>query len=106
VNAGFQIAPLQSKRSLVMIKSTLRRSIRRAQVHDLIGRNVIELIDLPSGKPGRPSHAMTEVQAARVLKAARGQSTAYVRVVKASNGRYGPIHAATEDGTLSARGGR
>jgi hypothetical protein len=50
-----QIAPSLSKRSLVMIKSTLRRSIRRAQVHDIIGRNVIELIDLPSGKPGRPS---------------------------------------------------
>lgn len=28
-----QIAPDLSKRSLVMIKSTLRRSIRRAQVH-------------------------------------------------------------------------
>ena len=26
-----------SKRTLVMIKSTLRRSIRRAQVHNLIG---------------------------------------------------------------------
>jgi integrase len=35
-----QIASFLSKRSLVMIKSTLRRSIRRAQVHDLIGRNV------------------------------------------------------------------
>ncbi len=29
-----------SKRTLVMIKSTLRRSIRRAQVHNLIARNV------------------------------------------------------------------
>ena len=58
-----------------MIKSTLRRSIRRAQAHDLIGRNVIELIDLPSGKPGRPSRAMTEEQAAEVLKAARGRNT-------------------------------
>ena len=44
------------KRSLVMIKSTLRRSIRRAQVHDLIGRNVVELIDLPTGQPAtRPA---------------------------------------------------
>jgi hypothetical protein len=47
-----------------MIKSTLRRSIRRAQVHNLIGKNVIELIDLPSGQPGHPSRAMTEAQAA------------------------------------------
>jgi integrase len=37
-----------------MIKGTLRRSIWRAQVHKLIGQNVIELIDLPSGQPGRP----------------------------------------------------
>ena len=29
------------KRSMVMIKSTLRRAIRRAQVHNLIGRNVV-----------------------------------------------------------------
>ena len=35
-----------SKRSLVMINSTLRRSIRRAQKHDLIARNVAELADL------------------------------------------------------------
>ena len=65
-----QIAPFLSKRTLVMIKSTLRPSIRRAQVHDLIGRNVIELIDLPAGKPGRPSRAMTQDQAAKVLKTA------------------------------------
>jgi hypothetical protein len=96
-----QIAPSLSKRSLVMIKSTLRRSIRRAQVHDLIGRNVVELIDLPSGKPGRPSRAMTEGQAGKLLKAARGTATAYVRVVKASNGRYGASHAASESGELA-----
>ena len=81
-----QIAPFLSKRTLVMIKSTLRRSIRRAQVHDLIGRNVIELIDLPAGKPGRPSRAMTQDQAAKVLKTANGGPTGYVKVVKASSG--------------------
>jgi hypothetical protein len=56
-----------SKRTLVMIKSTLRRSIRRARVYNLIGRNVVELIDLPSGKPGRPSRAMTQAQAAQAI---------------------------------------
>jgi hypothetical protein len=92
-----------SKRSLVMIKSTLRRSIRRAQVHDIIGRNVIELIDLPSGKPGRPSRAMTEAeaQAGKLLKIARGTVTGYARVVIASNGRYGVTNAATETGQLA-----
>jgi integrase len=96
-----QIAPFLSKRSLVMIKSTLRRSIRRAQVHDLIGRNVIELIDLPPGKPGRPSRAMTEEQAAKVLKVASGRNTAFGKVVKASNGRYGATQAATDSGILA-----
>jgi hypothetical protein len=81
-----EIAPHLSKRSLVMLKSTLRRSIRRAQARDLIGRNVIDLIDLPPGRPGRPSRAMTEEQAADVLKAARGKVFGYVRVVKVSNG--------------------
>jgi integrase len=96
-----QIAPFLSKRTLVMIKSTLRRSIRRAQVHDLIGRNVIELIDLPAGKPGRPSRAMTQEQAAKVLKTANGGSSGYVKVVKASSGRYGATHASTESGQLA-----
>ena len=44
---------------------------------------------------------MTEEQAAAVLKAARGRLDRYVRVVKASNGRYGATHAATESGTLA-----
>jgi hypothetical protein len=84
-----------------MIKSTLRRSIRRVQVHNLIGRNVVELIDLPAGQPGRPSRAMTQEQAAKVLKTASGKATGYVRVVKVSNGRYGATHAATETGELA-----
>ena len=63
-----------SKRSLVGLKSTLRRSIRRAQRHDLIGRNVADLVDLPEGQPGRPSRAMTEQQAAK--RARRGHRQA------------------------------
>jgi len=90
-----------SKRTLMMIKSTLRRSIRRAQVHDLIARNVVELVDLPAGQPGHPSRAMTEAQAAKVLKTASGKATGFVKVVKASKGQYGATHAATETGDLA-----
>ena len=96
-----ELAKKLGKRSLTMIKSTLRRSIRRAQVHNLIGRNVVELIDLPAGQVGHPSRAMTEAQAAKVLKTASGKGTGYVRVVKASKGRYGATHAATEGGELA-----
>ena len=39
-----------SKASLLKIKGTLTRSIRRAQKYDLIGRNVAELVDLPRGR--------------------------------------------------------
>ena len=62
------VAKVLSKASLVKIKSTLVRSIRRAQKYDLIGRNVAELVDLPQGQPGHPSRAMTEEQANKVLK--------------------------------------
>ena len=92
------LGKLLTKASLVKIKSMLVRSFRRAQKFDLIGKNVAELVDLPQGQPGRPSRAMTEEQASTVLKAASGQPTAYVKVVKASNGRYGASHAASENG--------
>jgi integrase len=89
------------KRSLMMIKSTLRRSIRRAQVQDLIGKNVVELVDLPTGQPGHPSRAMTEEQAGKVLKVAVGRDSSFVKVVKLSKSRYGATHAAREDGKLA-----
>ncbi|HEY1919988.1 MAG TPA: site-specific integrase [Streptosporangiaceae bacterium] len=90
-----------SKRSLVMIRSTLRRSIRRAQRHDLIGRNVAELADLPEGQPGRPSRAMTQQQATKVLDAAAGRPTGYVAVVKVGKSPQAATHAATEAGELA-----
>jgi len=95
------IAKVLSKASLVKIKSTLIRSIRRAQKYDLIGRNVAELVDLPKGRPGHPSRAMSEEQAGRVLQAASGRATAYVKVVKMSRGQYAATHAATEAGELA-----
>jgi hypothetical protein len=45
------VAQVLSKASLVKIKSTLVRSIRRAQKYDLIGRNVTELVDLQGQRP-------------------------------------------------------
>ena len=95
------VAKVLSKSSLVKIKSTLVRSIRRAQKYDLIGRNVAELVDLPQGQPGHPSRAMTEEQASKVLQAASGQPTGFVKVVKVSQGKYAATHAATETGELA-----
>jgi integrase len=90
-----------SKRSLLMIRSTLRRSIRRAQRHDLIGRNVAELADLPKGQPGRPSRALTQDQAHKLLATASGVRTRYVEVVAVGKYRRAAAHAATSDGILA-----
>ena len=92
-----EIAEVLSKRSLMMVKSTLRRSIRRAQKHGLIGKNVAELVDLPEGQPGRPSRAMTEEQAGKVLATAKGTGNAYVKVIRIGEARTAATHAATED---------
>jgi len=83
-----------SKRSLVMIKSTVRRSIRRAQARKYVGANVAELVDLPAGQPGRPSRAMTEDQANAVLTAARGERLEnLVKVAFALGMRPGELRA-------------
>ncbi len=81
-------AKVLSKASLVKIKSTLTRSIRRAQKYDLIGRNVAELVDLPQGQPGHPSRAMSEEQAGKVLKAASGQADG---LRQGGQGEPGPV---------------
>jgi integrase len=81
-------------------RRTLRRSIRRAQAHDLIGRNVAELADLPEGQPGRPSRALTQQQAALVLATASGTTTGYTTVVKIGKHAQAATHAATDSGAL------
>ena len=95
------VGKVLSKASLVKIKGTLVRSIRRAQKFDLIGRNVAELADLPAGQPGHPSRAMTEAQASQVLQAASGQVTIYTKVVRISKNKNGATHAATDGGKLA-----
>jgi integrase len=94
-------AKVLGRSSLMKIKSTLVRSIRRAQKYDLIGKNVAELVDLPKGQPGHPSRAMTEEQASKVLEAAIGLPTGYVKVVKVSEGKYASTHVAAETGELA-----
>jgi site-specific recombinase XerD len=85
-----------------MIKSTLRRSVRRAQRHDLIGKNVVDLVDLPKGQPGRPSRAMTQEQASKVLATSRRPATAeYVKVIRIGEAKTSATHAATADNKVA-----
>lgn len=71
-----------STRSLRECLSILRRAIKLAQRRDKVGRNVAELVtDLPTGRNGRPSEALTIDEARAVLEAAHGSSLhAYVVV--------------------------
>lgn len=56
--------------TLQQVLSILRRSITLAQRRDLVARNVAELVTAPKGTRGRPSKALTLVQALAVLAAA------------------------------------
>lgn len=72
-------APELSTRTLRLIHSLLNRSVRNAQARDKVKRNVVALCDVPTGRQGRPSKALTLAQAEAVLNAAEGTAIyAYV----------------------------
>jgi len=56
-----------STRSLRLIHQIVERAIRHAQARDKVRRNVASLITVPEGRAGRPSKAMTLVQAVQLL---------------------------------------
>jgi integrase len=61
-----------STNSLRIVRSILKRSVDRAQARDKVKRNVVLLSDIPTGRIGRPSKALTLAQAEAVLDAAEG----------------------------------
>jgi integrase len=66
-----KVAAARSTRTLQVMHNALERAIRHAEADDPVGRNVASLIRPPEGKaPGRPSKALTAVQARAVLRAA------------------------------------
>jgi hypothetical protein len=58
-----------SNRSLRLIHQILERAIRHAQARDKVRRNVASLINVPEGRQGRPSRAMTLDQGTMLLDA-------------------------------------
>jgi integrase len=56
-----------STRTLQEVRSCLNRSVKRAMARDRVKRNVVELAEVPHGKEGRPSKALTAQQADEVL---------------------------------------
>jgi integrase len=62
-----QLAPALSTRSLQDVRSCLNRAVKRAMARDRVKRNVVELTEVPRGRAGRPSKALTPQQADDVL---------------------------------------
>jgi integrase len=61
-----------SSATVAMGHNALARAIRHAEARDLVGRNVVVLVDTPKGQVGRPSKSLSLEQAAAVLAAAEG----------------------------------
>lgn len=52
-------AAVLSTSSLRSVYGCLNRSVRRAMARDLVSRNVVEVVDIPTGRVGRPSKSLT-----------------------------------------------
>lgn len=52
-------AQVLSTSSLRSLHGCLNRAVRRAMARDLVRRNVVELVNLPTGRAGRPSKSLT-----------------------------------------------
>lgn len=84
--------------TLRQIRSILKRSVARAQARDKVKRNVVLLCEVPSGRDGRPSKALTLDQAEAVLAAAEGTPMhAYIMLSILIGARTEELRALTWD---------
>ncbi|WP_267245836.1 site-specific integrase, partial [Streptomyces sp. PR69] len=65
-------AQLLATQSLRMLHSILRRTIAHAERRGKVLRNVAAVVDVPDGRPGRPSKSLSLEQATSVLRAMQG----------------------------------
>ena len=87
-----------STATLQRLHSCLNRAINRAMARDLVRRNVVALCSVPQGQPGRPSKALTMVQAEAILTAAEGSRLhAYIVVSLLTGARTEELRALTWD---------
>jgi hypothetical protein len=60
VRAGLEtLSGRPSTRYLQIARASLARALRYTEAHDLVGRNVVTLVDPPKGQVGRPSRSFT-----------------------------------------------
>jgi integrase len=91
-------AKVLSTDTLRQIRSILKRSVSRAQARDKVKRNVVLLSDVPAGRDGRASKALTLGQADAVLNAAAGTSMhAYIVLSILIGARTEELRALTWD---------
>ncbi|MFB4269424.1 tyrosine recombinase XerC [Nonomuraea sp. GTA35] len=91
-------APLLSTRSLKLIHSILNRAIKNAMRRDKVKRNIVDLCDIPEGRAGRPSRALTLAQAEAVMAAAdqaEHRIRAYIIVSLLTGARTEEVRALT-----------
>jgi integrase len=87
-----------STRTLRLLHSILNRSVRHAQARDKVKRNVVMLCEIPTGRPGRPSKALTLEQAEAVLTAAEASPLcAYIVLSLLLGARTEELRALTWD---------
>lgn len=93
--------------TLKMLHSIVRRSISHAQRRGKAVRNVAEWVEVPDGRPGRPSKSLTLEQGEAVLKAGQGtwihvyvvlSLLVGVRTEEARPLRWTRVHTEAEEG--------
>lgn len=83
-----------SRRTIQIARACLSRAIRRAMQRDLVGRNVVELTEVPAGRPGRVSKAFTAQLADAVLTQTAGDRFhAYIVVSMLTGARTEELRA-------------
>jgi integrase len=88
------LATSLSTRTLQGVRACLNRAVRRAMARDKVKRNVVELTEVPTGLPGRPSKAMTAQQADDVItKTASDRMHPYIVVSMLTGARTEELRA-------------
>jgi integrase len=85
-----------STRSLKILHNVLNRSVKNAMRRDKVKRNVVDLCEVPEGRAGRTSKALTLVQAEAVLQAAENAQPrirAYIVISLLSGARTEEVRA-------------
>jgi integrase len=92
------MASTLSTRTLRLLHSILNRSVRHAQARDKVKRNVVMLCEIPTGRPGRPSKALTLEQAEAILSTAeKSPLCAYIVLSLLLGARTEELRALTWD---------